>query len=74
MCVRNIQILSSSTRPYTEMGYKVGPRLRESLLLVPSGREFTQPRASVPALHSDDDDFALVARGGTENNVSRKTS
>ena len=31
----------------TEMGYKVGPRLRESRLLAPSdcGGEFTQPRA-----------------------------
>ena len=31
----------------TEMGYKVGPWLRESSLLAPSGlgREFTQPRA-----------------------------
>ena len=30
----------------SEMGYKVGPRLRESCLLAPSsrGREFTQPR------------------------------
>ena len=35
----------------TEMGHKVGPRLRESRLLAPSGsgHEFTQPRAHLKA-------------------------
>ena len=45
----------------TEMGYEVGPRLRESRLLAPSGcqRQFTQPRAPLMA------QFCTVMRFGS---------
>ena len=45
----NIKVTEQSR--HTEMGYKMGPRLREYHLLTPSGseREFTQPRAHLIA-------------------------
>ena len=38
-----------SREQITEMGYKLVPRLREYLLHLAEGREFTQPRANLIA-------------------------